>query len=358
MHVPIAETCIKHRRNLVTASYISPAMQALNEKAIKADILLLNEIGLDPGLDHLAAMKMINEAREQGWSVESFVSWCGGLPAPEDSSNILGYKFSWSPKGVLLATQNDAQFLQNGQVIKIPGNELLTAAQRLTDLNPGFAFEGLPNRDSLKYQNLYGLSDAHLKTMFRGTLRYSGFSSLMHQFKQLGLLQSEKRELKENWLEYFKSQSGLKEISATSLMIHLGLTSEEAERLFAALKWLGVLDTTLRPSQAAPIDNFCSLLQDKLKYQAGERDLVYLHHEFLFRDQNGRQHCKTLTLCEYGDPKGFSAMARTVGYPVAVAAKLILDGKIQAKGVTAPLSKEFYASILEELSTSCNIVFK
>lgn len=358
MHVPIAEACIKNKKNLVTASYISPAMQALHEKATREGVLLLNEIGLDPGLDHLAAMKMIDEAREKGWSVESFVSWCGGLPAPEDSNNILGYKFSWSPKGVLLATQNDAQFLRDGEVIKIPGSELLTAAHRLTDLNPGFAFEGIPNRDSLKYQKLYGLSNENLKIMFRGTLRYSGFSSLMHQFQQLGLLRNEVLSTKSSWLDYFKSLSGLKEVSPSSLMIHLGLTSEESGRLYAALRWLGVLESNSGPKQATPVDNFCSLLQEKLKYQAGERDLVYLHHEFLFRDQIGHQHCKTLTLCEYGDPKGFSAMARTVGYPVAVAAKQILNGKIKTRGVTAPLTEEFYSPILQELATSCNIVFK
>ena len=148
-------------------------MEKLNTKAESAGILLLNEIGLDPGLDHLAAMKVIDECKARGEVIESFVSWCGGLPAPESATdNPFGYKFSWSPRGVLLATQNPAKFLENGQIQNIPSQNLLKSAKEVRDLHPVLSFEGIPNRDSLKYIKLYGLDRDHLKTMFRGTLRY------------------------------------------------------------------------------------------------------------------------------------------------------------------------------------------
>lgn len=156
---------------MVTASYISPEMESLNQAAISANILILNEIGLDPGLDHLAAMKVIEECKEKGEIIESFVSWCGGLPAPESAtSNPFGYKFSWSPRGVLLAAQNSAKYLEEGEIKEISGKDLLSSAKEVTNVHPFLMFEGLPNRDSLKYKKLYGLKDA--KTMFRGTLRY------------------------------------------------------------------------------------------------------------------------------------------------------------------------------------------
>lgn len=172
LHVPIAEACIKNKKNMVTASYISPALQALSSKAEAAEILILNEIGFDPGLDHLAAMQVIEGCKGRGEVVESFVSWCGGLPSPElAASNPFGYKFSWSPRGVLLATQNSAQYLENDQIVHIKGEYLLKSVKIVDNLHPALQFEGIPNRDSIKYKSLYGLSD-ELKTIFRGTLRY------------------------------------------------------------------------------------------------------------------------------------------------------------------------------------------
>ena len=154
---------------MVTASYVTPQIAGLHEKAIDAGIVIFKEIGLDPGIDHLTAMKIIDEAKDSGFQIEGFTSWCGGLPAPENSDNPLGYKFSWSPRGVLLAALNAARYRQNGKLIEIPGENLLQNAQAVP-IYPGFNFEGLPNRDSLKYEKAYGLDG--ISTMFRGTLRY------------------------------------------------------------------------------------------------------------------------------------------------------------------------------------------
>lgn len=155
---------------MVTASYISPDMQDLNEAAMRAGVLLLNEIGLDPGLDHLAAKDIIDKSHQDGYEIESFTSWCGGLPAPEHADNPFKYKFSWSPLGVLTATQNDAKYLKNGKVVEIDGKNLLKSVQSCVDIHPIIKFEGIPNRNSLKYISLYGIEE--VSTMFRGTLRY------------------------------------------------------------------------------------------------------------------------------------------------------------------------------------------
>lgn len=187
MHVSVAKACIQNGKHLITASYVSPQMQALHSQAVARNVLLLNELGLDPGIDHLEAMRLIDEAHAEGLHVTSFQSWCGGLPAPQHADNPLGYKFSWSPRGVLLAALNEARYLKDGHEISIPAEKLLESVQPVQIAEyPAFAFEGIPNRDSLAYRQLYGIETA--QTMLRGTLRYAGFCSLMSAFRQAGLL--------------------------------------------------------------------------------------------------------------------------------------------------------------------------
>lgn len=184
-HPSVAEACIERGRHLVTASYVSPGMQALHERAVKANVTILNELGLDPGIDHLSAMKIIDEVKHEGGRVLSFSSVCGGLPAPEASDNPLGYKFSWSPRGVLSAGLNASRYLKNGQLQTTPQGRLFDHAQPYDIHYPGFNLECLPNRDSTVYSAFYGLQDAH--TVFRGTLRFKGFSELMGALGRLGL---------------------------------------------------------------------------------------------------------------------------------------------------------------------------
>lgn len=192
MHVSVAKACIQHGRHLITASYVSPQMQALHSQAAERNVLLLNELGLDPGIDHLEAMRLIDEAHADGLQVTSFRSWCGGLPAPQHADNPLGYKFSWSPRGVLLAALNEARYLQDGREVSIPAEKLLESAQPVQIAEyPAFAFEGIPNRDSLAYRQLYGIEA--VQTMLRGTLRYAGFCSLMSALRQAGLLDTASR---------------------------------------------------------------------------------------------------------------------------------------------------------------------
>ncbi len=188
---------------MVTASYISPALANLDTAAKNSGITLMNEIGLDPGIDHLTALSAFDEIKSEGGHITHFESWCGGLPAPEASDNPLGYKFSWSPQGVLLAASNSATHLSETNKVDIPGQDLLKAVVDVPIMK-GFALEGYPNRDSLKYISLYNLDPSKLRTMFRGTLRYKGFADQMDAFKKLGLLKQEAISSGcETWVRYF-----------------------------------------------------------------------------------------------------------------------------------------------------------
>lgn len=203
MHSLVAEQALKFRKNMVTASYISPAMKAFDKRAKDAGLTFINEIGLDPGIDHLTACQMFDHVKGKGGVITSFVSWCGGLPAPEVSNNPLGYKFSWSPRGVLTAGLNSAKFLRDGETITIEGKDLLASAVDVP-IFKGFSFEGLPNRDSVSYIDTYNLDPLQITTMFRGTLRYKGYSQLMHYFFALGLLDATPRNdlAKLSWVRF------------------------------------------------------------------------------------------------------------------------------------------------------------
>lgn len=364
LHVPIAESCIKNKKNLVTASYASPSLQSLNSLAQSAGILILNEIGFDPGLDHLTAMRVIEGCKRDGEVVESFVSWCGGLPAPEfATSNPFGYKFSWSPRGVLSATQNPAKYLENGVIKHIEGSDLLKSVRIVDNLHPAIRFEGIPNRDSIKYKELYGLSD-HLKTMFRGTLRYKvhdihiwytvinnlykGFFGLMQDFKELGFMSQELNSKTKfsSWSEF-----------TVFVLKQSGMIPKNA----SVMEWLRLFDRTqVNLKFKSNLDGFCQILQERLQYSKNERDMAFLHHEFIvFNPETGQRKRIQVRLCEFGNEES-SAMARMVGVPVAIAAWKILEGEIVEKGVKAPLIPSIYNPILELLpiafETTINLI--
>ncbi|KAI8900382.1 Saccharopine dehydrogenase-domain-containing protein [Globomyces pollinis-pini] len=352
MHPIVAEECLKYNKNLVTASYISPAMKALDNRAKAAGLTLMNEIGLDPGIDHLTACQMFDHVKSNNGIITSFVSWCGGLPAPEVSNNPLGYKFSWSPKGVLLAGLNSAKFKRDGKFIEIPGEQLLASAIDVP-IFKGYSFEGLPNRDSNAYIDIYKLDNNHLETMFRGTLRYKGYSELMYMFSQLGCLSTTvNNQLKSgiSWGDLMASMVGKN--------IHLGLTEKlggnfnqnQIARLSSAISWLEMdaKDREVHPSESV-LDAFCALLQEKLVYGKDERDMVAMHHEFGIKWDNGKTETRHSTMIAYGDPTSYSAMAKTVGYPAAIATQMILEGHIKEKGVIAPMSSAIYEPMIEKL---------
>ncbi|EJD50901.1 hypothetical protein AURDEDRAFT_83944 [Auricularia subglabra TFB-10046 SS5] len=355
-HVAVAERCIKHRKHMVTASYTSPAMRALHNKAVEADILLLNEIGLDPGIDHCSAIDLRARIERRGKRITQFSSFCGGLPAPECADVPLGYKFSWSPRGVLVAATNAAKFKLDGTVYTVPAEDLMRRGSYFPDVPVSnvLALEGVANRDSLPYAGTYGLGPVHgLQTLIRGTLRYRGFSEIMHAFKQLGFLNAEDKDKfnvpGSDWGYFLRRCLGgkvgheLYGADEGSVRAAIKDVAGESETVVEALEWLGLLGAgtcgetaphALRGAAPA-LDHFATLLAAKLRYLPTERDLVVLAHEIVAADKSGAEETWTSSLVVYGSPNE-SAMSRCVGLPVAMAALHVLDGKARLRGVAGP----------------------
>jgi saccharopine dehydrogenase (NADP+, L-glutamate forming) len=345
-HVNIAELCLTLGKPLVTTSYVGDGMRALDERAREAGILLLNEIGLDPGIDHMSAMKIIHAAQRDGGRVVSFKSYCGGLPAPEADTNPWGYKFSWSPRAVILASRNAARYLEGGREVNVAAEELF-ADCRAVDVPGAGEFEYYPNRDSLPYIETYGLK--YVETMFRGTLRNAGWCKTWLTLSRLGFLDDAPQRC-----------AGLtyREFSARVL----GVDAADVESAFAAragvpedspvagrLAWLGFFsDEPVPRAEASPMDVLAERLAEKCPYGEGERDMIVLYHEFDV-DYDGRGERVTSTLVDFGVPGGDSAMARTVSLPAAIATRLILEGKITLTGVQIPVVPEIYEPVLAEL---------
>jgi alpha-aminoadipic semialdehyde synthase len=383
LHIPVAKACIKFKKHLVTASYVSESMQALDEQAREAGVTLICEMGLDPGIDHMMAMKMIDSAHRRGGRVESFVSYCGGLPAPEAANNPLGYKFSWNPAGAIKAGRNPAVYLQDGRRVEVPGEKLFAAALpvRLRS-TPAFALERLPNRDSLKYGDLYGISK-EASTIFRATLRYQGFSKIMDVLGELGYFDTENPLLDPNAppgsgqptysvilsalllqsIHNISESEGLKNFNASDSLAHALATlncckndTAAAEDAAACIRWLGLDALEPVPTSCRTIfDVLCKRMEEKLTYGPDEKDIVLLHHELNVAFDGSRER-HTATLIAFGDSgdscgpgRSETAMARTVGIPAAIAAELLLFGAIKTRGVLRPLSAEVYEPALEIL---------
>ncbi|EHL03571.1 Glyceraldehyde-3-phosphate dehydrogenase-like, C-terminal [Glarea lozoyensis ATCC 20868] len=359
-HVPVIKSAIRNKKNVVTTSYVSPAMEELQEEAKAAGITVMNEIGLDPGLDHLYAVKTIDEVHQAGGKIKSFLSYCGGLPAPECSDNPLGYKFSWSSRGVLLALRNTAKFYQDGQVQEVSGDQLMGTAKPYF-IYPGYAFVAYPNRDSSIYKERYNIPEAD--TIIRGTLRYQGFPEFIKTLVDMGFLKDEPQEfLKQpiSWKEATQkilsasssSEQDLKWAIASSTSFK---DTEEKERILAGLRWIGIFSDEKIDPRGNPLDTLCASLEKKMQYEEGERDLVMLQHRFEIENKDGSKETRTSTLVDNGDPKGYSAMAKLVGVPCAVAVKQVLDGTISEKGILAPMSKTINDPLMKELKEKYGI---
>lgn len=348
LHPRIARAAVACRVPLVTTSYVSPDMQKLDGAARAAGVLLLNEIGLDPGLDHMSAMRMIHKLRRDGARLTSFRSCCGGLPAPDANTNPWGYKFSWSPRGVLAAGRNAAKWLEAGRVVELPGERLFTAVAPY-DVPELGAFEVYPNRDSVSYVATYGIEG--VTTMFRGTLRYPGFCETLDAVSRLGLLDDAARTWPEGttyrqFMEAFAAP-GAGPLAAR-VAARLGIATDGA--VMNRLAFVGLFgDRALSRTEVSPIDALCDCMSASMAYAAGERDMIVLRHEFGVALRDGGTSRHVATLIAYGDPGGDSAMARTVSLPAAVATRLILDGKIAATGVRIPVDPEIYEPVLDAL---------
>ncbi|OJJ82258.1 saccharopine dehydrogenase (NADP+, L-glutamate-forming) [Aspergillus glaucus CBS 516.65] len=359
-HALVIKSAIRTKKHVVTTSYVSPAMMELDEECKKAGITVMNEIGLDPGIDHLYAVKTISEVHAEGGKINSFLSYCGGLPAPENSDNPLGYKFSWSSRGVLLALRNAAKFYQDGQAVSVDGPELMATAKPYF-IYPGFAFLCYPNRDSTPFRERYEIPEA--QTVIRGTLRYQGFPEMIKCLVDIGFLSDETADFLNApiaWKEATRQILGATSSDEKDLTWAISsktafANNEERDRILGGLRWIGLFSDEQIAPRGNPLDTLCATLERKMQYEPHERDMVMLQHKFGIEHKNGEKETRTSTLCEFGIPGGYSAMARTVGIPAAVAVKLVLDGTINKTGILAPSDMEICGPLLKALKADYGI---
>jgi saccharopine dehydrogenase-like NADP-dependent oxidoreductase len=347
LHPVIARLCLTHGKHLVTASYVQDKMQAFDTPAREKGLIFLNEVGVDPGLDHMSAMQIIDKVKLDGGRIDSFFSYCGGLPALESNNNPLGYKFSWSPEGAMLAATNDGRYMEHGKIIEVPGEELFKHYW-LKSVPGAGVFEAYVNRDALPYLNIYGIEDA--AGIYRGTLRNIGYCETWDFIKQLGLLNQK--------MKFDFDEVSPREVLANivncpvkdlrkSVCAYLNIP--EHSLTLKKLEWLGLLsDRKLKIGTASVFEMFAHTLKNRLVYDEGEMDLLVMHHEFeaIYPDMP-RQRIQS-TLIDCGIRGEDSSMSRTVGYPVGIAASLLVQEKITMTGVLRPVHPQIYEPILAE----------
>ncbi|MDB9774742.1 saccharopine dehydrogenase NADP-binding domain-containing protein [Vicingaceae bacterium] len=351
MHISVAKDCIKFKKNMVTASYVSKEMRALESEAIQNGVTIINEIGVDPGIDHLSAMKVIDEIRAVGGEILEFETFTGGLVAPESDDNPWNYKFTWNPRNVVLAGQGGAvKFIQSGTYKYIPYHKLFRRTE-IIEVEGYGKFEGYANRDSLMYRSVYNLED--VKTMYRGTLRRPGFSRAWNVFVQLGatddsytIANSDELTFRD-FINLFLAYNPTDSVEL-KLKHYLNMHQDDVA-LFEKLEWLGIFETTKIPlKNATPAQILQYILEQKWSLNKDDKDMIVMWHKFIF-SLNGEEKELHSSMVVKGEDSIRTAMAKTVGYPVAIAAKMILNGKINTPGVHIPIMKEIYEPVLKEL---------
>ena len=352
LHHLVADLCMEHGKHLVTASYVSEEMKAFHQQAKEKNLLFLNECGLDPGIDHMSAMQLIDKIKKGGGSIISFESFTGGLISPEtDPANPWRYKFTWNARNVVMAGQGTAKYIEHGEFKYIPYQQLFA---RLTPVHvPGHGdYEGYANRDSLKYISAYGLDS--VKTMLRGTLRYKGFCSAWNVLVQLGccddtyetenIRNMTHADFTRSFLPGRKNQS-----VKTGVSTQTGLKENSKE--MKMLEWAGLFsDEPVGLEKGTPAQVLEHILNKKWKLAPGDKDQIVMWHRFVF-EMGGKQREVQASLIATGDDNVHTAMAKTVGLPLGIAAKLLALGKIKNRGVAIPTTPEFYDPILSELAT-------
>ena len=348
-HPVVARYCIANRKHMVTTSYVSAAMQEQEGAAKEAGVTVLNEIGVDPGIDHMSAMRIIDNVRSRGGHIVSFRSYCGGLPAPEANDNPFGYKFSWAPRGVLLAGRNTAMYLLDGRKVEIPPDRLFRDMHILSIPGQG-DYEAYPNRDSISYIDVYGLQG--IQTIYRGTLRNMGWCDCMYNFGKLGLLSLDEIDARgktyADMMRNLAATSDGEDLAAATAK-KLGIPKESYP--IRNLEWLGMFSSRkLGAERISPLDAMGNLMYEKLAFRAGERDMIVLFHDFRAEFDDGTKQRIVSELIDYGIPHGDSSMSRTVSLPAAIGVDMILTGRIHATGVLRPVTPNIYNPVLNELA--------
>ncbi len=350
MHHMVAEFCIKYKKNMVTASYVSDEIKAMKDDVKKSGILILNEIGVDPGIDHMSAMQIIDRIKDAGGNITAFRSYTGGLIAPRYDNNPWNYKFTWNPRNVVVAGQGSAaQIIVNGKYKYIPYHRLFKRISRTEVLDYG-EFEVYPNRDSLKYRKSYDLEK--IPTMIRGTMRRPGFSKAWNIFVQLGatddtytLEDSENmtyREFINTFLQF------IPDLTIEEKICKVFNIDEDSSVMFK-LRWLGIFkNERIGLKNATPAQILQKIVEKKWIFEKHDKDMIVMQHKFEY-ELNGKKKEITSSLVIEGEDHTHTAMSATVGLPVGIAVKMILTGKIKEKGIHIPVSKAIYEPVLEEL---------
>ena len=350
-HFEVAKDCLSHKKNLITASYVSNEMQSLNQEVKLKNLLFLNEMGVDPGIDHMSAMQIIDRIKSEGGKMILFESFTGGLIAPECDNNLWNYKFTWNPRNVVLAGQGGAaKFIQEGKFKYIPYNRLFRRTEFL-DVDGYGRFEAYANRDSLKYQNIYGLDDVH--TMYRGTIRKVGFGKAWQIFVRLGMTDdsyyisgSENmsyRDFINSFLPYHPSDS-------VELKLRHQLKIDQDDILWEKLEELDLFNRKKRVGikDGTPAQILQKILMDSWTLKQDDKDMIVMYHKFGYVLKEKKYQIDSTMVC-IGEDQTYTAMSKTVGLPVAVGAIKVLNGIINEKGIQIPVKKQIYLPILNEL---------
>ena len=359
LHIEVARDCVVCKKSLVTASYISDAMQELDAAAKENNLIFMNEIGLDPGVDHMSAMKVIDEIKDRGGKMLLFESFCGGLVAPESDTNLWNYKFTWAPRNVVLAGQGGAaKFIQEGAYKYIPYCNLFRRTEFLEVEDYG-RFEAYSNRDSLKYRSVYGLDD--VLTLYRGTIRKVGFSKAWNMFVQLGMTDDSYVMENSETMSYRKFVNSFLPYHPTDsveIKTRLILKIDQDDSMWDKLLELDLFNDKkiVGLKNATPAQILEKILSDKWTLQPHDKDMIVMYHKFGYELNGVKQQIDSKMVC-IGDDQTYTAMSKTVGLPVAMATLQILNGKITTPGVQLPISKEVYLPILKELE-EYGVVFK
>jgi len=374
-HPMVMETCLEHNTHCVTASYVTPAIREFHDRAKAKHLTFINELGLDPGIDIMSTLQMLDKIRKAGGVVRGYQSFCGALPEPESARNTMGYKFSWSPRGVLLAAKRPSKFLWKGEEVSVPGEILYETARPFKPFR-SLALQWVPNGDATSYKSVYGFGD-ELDTCVRATLRYDGFAQSVRALRELGLLEPDNKYTGGNWNEILAASVGAPGASGPDLRRaieeflrgalvakrkeadqlgdfgaggKLPPLEDEIETALAALTELRLINDVPIPQTGSGqvIDALAETMQNRLYYAPHEQDFVLMYHRFDVEYPRGRRAVHESSLAMRGTDAG-SATAITVGLPVGIAAQQVLDRSITATGVIRPITADVYDPIMQEL---------
>ena len=351
-HIILAKSCLKLKKNLLTASYVGDEMKSLNKDVIDNNLIFLNEIGLDPGIDHMSAKKIIDNLHNRDYKITSFKSYTGGLISPESDNNSWNYKFTWNPRNVVLAGQGSpAKYIENKKYKYLPYNRLFENTEMINIKDYG-DFDVYPNRDSLKYREVYGLED--ISTMIRGTIRKVGFPKSWNMLVRLGLTDDSFKISNSQGMTY-------REFLNCFLPYHKSLTIEDKTKKMLKIdesdyQWMKLNEIDLFSNtkkiplkNASPAQILEHILKECWRLETHDKDMIVMYHEFKYINKSSIENKIISTMGCIGEDSTYTAMAKTVGLPLAIACLLILNKEISLKGIQTPINKEIYDPVLKEL---------